>query len=112
MCDGQDEFQRQCVTWEDDFRLAGIRATNFNCPNSRCYSQDWCVRGARCALQENGEWGQCIMCHEKSPLEVKTWGFWLQTPLRRLEFSNLACSFHANRDNYVKTSRLDLNHPS
>lgn len=62
----KEEFQEQCVGWEDDFRLAGIRATHFNCPNTRCYSQDWCVHGARCALQENGDWGQCIMCHEKS----------------------------------------------
>ena len=32
----QEEFQEQCVGWEDDFRLAGIRATHFNCPNTRC----------------------------------------------------------------------------
>lgn len=62
----KEDFQQQCVRWEDDFRLAAIRATHFNCPNTRCYSQDWCVRGARCALQTDGDWGQCIMCHEKS----------------------------------------------
>ena len=62
------EFQTACVKWEDDFRLAGIRATGFNCPNSRCYSQDWCVRGARCALQSDGKWGQCISCHDDSTL--------------------------------------------
>jgi len=60
------EFQESCVKWEDDFRLAAIGATGFNCPNSRCYSQDWCVRGARCALQTDGTWGQCISCHDDS----------------------------------------------
>ncbi|CAK9074264.1 unnamed protein product [Durusdinium trenchii] len=62
----QDAFEKQCVIWEDDFRLAAIRATHFNCPNTRCYSQDWCVHGARCALTANGDWGQCIVCQEKS----------------------------------------------
>ena len=32
----QEDFQQQCVRWEDDFRLAAIRATHFNCPNTRC----------------------------------------------------------------------------
>ncbi|CAE7264065.1 unnamed protein product [Symbiodinium natans] len=60
------EFQESCVKWEDDFRLAAIEATGFNCPNTRCYSQDWCVRGARCAIQADGTWGQCISCHDDS----------------------------------------------
>ncbi|CAJ1386152.1 unnamed protein product [Effrenium voratum] len=62
----KEDFQKQCVGWEDDFRLASIKATHWNCPNTRCYSQDWCVSGARCAQQEDAEWGQCIMCHTKS----------------------------------------------
>mmetsp|Transcript_59433 Transcript_59433/g.106831 ORF Transcript_59433/g.106831 Transcript_59433/m.106831 type:complete len:122 (-) Transcript_59433:242-607(-) len=62
----QDEFEEACVKWEDDFRLAAIRASGFNCPNSRCYSQDWCTRGYRCALQDDGKWGQCISCHDES----------------------------------------------
>ena len=32
----QEDFQQRCVRWEDDFRLAAIRATHFNCPNTRC----------------------------------------------------------------------------
>ena len=38
----------------------------------RGYSQDWCVRGARCALQTDGDWGQCIMCHEKRALACES----------------------------------------
>lgn len=79
----QEKFQEQCVGWEDDFRLAGIRATTFNCPNTRCILavKDFtcsiraqCIKGwaraeralnprllarlvrARCTLCSSGEW--------------------------------------------------------
>eukprot|EP00933_Yihiella_yeosuensis_P082744 TRINITY_DN9673_c0_g1_i1.p1 TRINITY_DN9673_c0_g1~~TRINITY_DN9673_c0_g1_i1.p1 ORF type:complete len:251 (+),score=45.64 TRINITY_DN9673_c0_g1_i1:228-980(+) len=60
------QFKKECVKWNDDFRLAAIKATNHNCPDSRCYSHDWCVHGHRCARQKDGKWGQCISCKHKT----------------------------------------------
>lgn len=57
-------FRRMCVHWTDDFRLPAIKAIGLNCPNSRCYSNEWCLHGHRCAAGDG--WGQCISCKKKT----------------------------------------------
>eukprot|EP00930_Biecheleria_cincta_P034665 TRINITY_DN23925_c0_g1_i2.p1 TRINITY_DN23925_c0_g1~~TRINITY_DN23925_c0_g1_i2.p1 ORF type:complete len:173 (+),score=36.24 TRINITY_DN23925_c0_g1_i2:132-650(+) len=58
-------FRRMCVHWTDEFRLPAIKAVGLNCPNSRCYSNEWCLHGHKCAMMEGSGWGQCISCKKK-----------------------------------------------
>jgi len=59
-------FRRMCVHWNDAFRLSAIKAIGLNCPNSRCYSHEWCLHGHKCAMNKGDGWGQCISCKKKS----------------------------------------------
>ncbi|CAE8641332.1 unnamed protein product [Polarella glacialis] len=55
-------FEAQCVKWTDGFRYAAIRLMKLTCPNTKCYSDEWCLDGMVCASQSDGHWAQCISC--------------------------------------------------
>ncbi|CAE8675696.1 unnamed protein product [Polarella glacialis] len=58
-------FEKQCVKWTDRFRYTAIRLMKLNCPNTKCYSNEWCLDGMVCAAQSDGGWAQCISCGAK-----------------------------------------------
>lgn len=61
-CAHKSVFQEDCVKLTENLRLAAIKQCKLPCPDSRCYSEEWCPGQYKCAVQEDGGWGQCILC--------------------------------------------------
>lgn len=61
----KENFERDCVKWDDGLRYAAVRTCSMTCPDSRCYNQTWCPSGGyKCAIDTRlVAWGQCVLCN-------------------------------------------------